>query len=148
MRTVLGRQGDKLDAACVDLVDAARDAGGPDNITIVLAQVSDDELDKSEALLSINSTDVREEVRRVGSLLPISLFLVFAFGIALTLWIVQQGMPTIAEREAAGESLEKLFHEYEQEPGADKDQVVARVRSILAELGLLSATEEETAGEE
>ena len=147
MRTVLGRRGDNLDAACIDLVEAAREAGGPDNITVVLVKVSDD-LEKTEALLSSNTLEVRQEVRRVGSLLPISLFLVFAFGIALTLWIVQQGMPTVAEREAAGERLEKLFQRYEQAPVADKDQVVGKVRSILAELGLLLAesAEEEAQG--
>ncbi len=144
MRTVLGRRGDNLDAACIDLVEAAREAGGPDNITVVLVKVSDD-LEKTEALLSSNALEVRQEVRRVGSLLPISLFLVFAFGIALTLWIVQQGMPTVAEREAAGERLEKLFQRYEQAPVAAKDQVVGTVRSILAELGLLAASAEEEA---
>ena len=143
MRAILGRQGGKLEAASVDLVEAARDAGGPDNITVVLVQISDDELEKTETLLSINSLDVRQELRRVGSLLPISLFLVFAFGIALTLWIVQQGMPTVAEREAAGESLEKLFQRYEQSPVDDKGEFVGRIRSILVELGLLPETVEE-----
>ena len=149
MRTILGRHGENLDAACADLVEAAREAGGPDNITVVLVKVSDDELEKTEALLSLSSIDVREELRRVGSLLPISLFLVFAFGVALTLWIVQQGMPTVAHREAAAERLETLFQRYEQErlPVADKDQVVGRIRSTLAELGLLAETEEERPGE-
>ena len=70
---------------------------------------------------------------------------IFAFGVALTLWIVQQGMPTIAEQEAAGERLEKLFHQYEKGrlPVSNKDQVVGRIRSILVELGLLEATDEE-----
>jgi protein phosphatase len=33
--------GDELEAACAALVDAANAAGGPDNITAVLIQISD-----------------------------------------------------------------------------------------------------------
>ena len=81
--------------------------------------------------------------------LPISLFLAFAFGVALTLWILQQGLPTVAEREDAGERLEKLFEQYEEVrlPPDNKDQVVSSIRAILTELGLLADLDEQEAPE-
>lgn len=150
MSTILARYGENLDEACADMVEVAREAGGPDNITVVLVQVSDDDLERTEALAATGTIDVRQEARRVGSLLPISLFLAFAFGVVLTLWIVQQGMPTIAEQEAAAQRLEKLFQQYEPDPGqppaADKDEIVGRIRVILTELGLLPEAQEEGQG--
>ncbi len=138
MISILQRHGEHLSEACSELIEVAREAGGPDNITAVLVRVPDEEIEKTVPL-AVEELEIDSHSRRVGPLLPVSLFLAFAAGVILTLWIVRQELPTVSERQAAGVKLENLFGQYEDArmPEHNKNQIVARIRAILEDLGLL-----------
>ena len=144
MSSILQQHGPDLSAAATELIDGARDAGGPDNITVILVRVSDDELEKT-TYLPLGHLEVDPPSRRVGNLLSITLFLSFAAGVLLTLWIVQQGTPTVSQREAAGAELRQLLEQYEDArmPQTHKNRIVARMRAILEDVELLEEEKEE-----
>jgi protein phosphatase len=93
MAECLGRRGEDLEGACRDLVDLARERGGPDNITVAIARVAAEPAAGSAA-------SAGGDADRTGWLLPLAIFLSFAAGVCLTLWVERP--PSLDEAAVRG----------------------------------------------
>jgi protein phosphatase len=106
LASCLERFGSNLAAACQELVRVARDRGGPDNITVAIAQV--------EEIAPLPGASRRRAGRPGelgGWLLPILVFLSFASGVLLTLALQgfspEAGPKIQRARELAEEALKR-----------------------------------------
>ena len=85
MAACLTRHGEDIEGACRELVRIARERGGPDNITVAIARMAS-ELGSGG---SADGAGSWSDADRTGWLLPLAIFLSFAAGVGLTLWVEQ-----------------------------------------------------------
>ncbi len=127
---------DDLESACSQLIELARAAGGPDNITTVLVRVEvPSDVDAALDGVQRPPSDARES----AGLLPVATLVSFAAGACVALWLAWPSMRLNASlpnahREVARNLSAVAAPEIDDE---ERSRRVEGLRNVLIKLGLL-----------
>lgn len=143
LQACVERRGNDLEQACDDLIEIARERGAPDNITVALVQVGSP-AGVEEKLVPMRPVESGRQdswlSKRPGALLPVTVFVSFLAGVALTLGMLRPSLLTSYERAQWGDTIEPALRTLQNPrvPAATKSESVDDLRAAFEELGFLA----------
>lgn len=137
----LEKHGNDLEQACAQLVKIARDRGGPDNISLILACFTGPggalEVPAGAAASGAPAPARVAPAARVGWLIPLTFFVSFLSGVGLSILVQDRPLLSQADLLRLRVELQAVSERIEALPGDDSTrlELEARLRSVRKLLG-------------
>jgi protein phosphatase len=135
---VLARRGHDLDGACEELVAHATERGGPDNITVILAEIAGEQRARPRSAMAPLPLKLHPAATWI---LPLGMFLSFVAGVLLTLWLSSPARLEPAQIESLRQQVRTLERELRAATGTESEQLRRMREAVKAMEGILNGNE-------